>query len=57
MAAPEYDEWVERLARLFLEHPAWQSAASLLSQDTTSNVYFTHRPGEVWHLERIKLLF
>lgn len=52
MPVPERDAWVDRLARLFLEHPAWQDAARRLSQDTTSDVYFTHRPGEAWHLER-----
>lgn len=46
----QQDEWIERLARLFVEHPAWVEAANLLSGDATSTVYFTQRPTEVWHL-------
>lgn len=46
------DPWIERLARLFREHPAWRTAARLIDQRATSNVFFTHRPGEAWHLER-----
>jgi len=43
---------VERLARLFSEHPAWREAARLLDRRVTSTVFFRHRPGEPWHLER-----
>ena len=46
------DEWTARLDRLFREHPAWVSAAKLLSRDACSRVYFRQRPGEVWHLEQ-----
>jgi hypothetical protein len=46
------DPWVERLARLFREHPAWREAARLVDRRATSDVFFTHRPGEAWHLER-----
>jgi len=46
------DELVAALARLFLEHPAWQRAAGRVSGDSESSVYFTHRPAEAWHLSR-----
>ena len=45
------DEWTERLAKLFAEHPAWIAAAQLLSPEATSTVFFRHRPGEPWRLE------
>lgn len=46
------DVWVQRLARLFAEHPAWLEAARRLDLQATSSVYFSHRPGEPWRLER-----
>jgi hypothetical protein len=46
------DATIERLARLFRTHPAWCEAARMVDQRSTSNVFFTHRPGEPWHLER-----
>ena len=46
------DPWIERLARLFRDHPAWRDAARLLDPRVTSTVFFRHRPGEPWHLER-----
>jgi hypothetical protein len=46
------DATVERLARLFLEHPAWVAAARILAPAATSNVYFNGRPGEGWRLEK-----
>lgn len=46
------DPWVERLARLFREHPAWREAARIVDCRATSDVFFTHRPGEAWHLAR-----
>jgi hypothetical protein len=53
MTAPQArDETVDRLDRLFLEHIAWIAAARHISGRATSNVYFSHRPGEVWHLEQ-----
>ncbi len=50
MASP--DLWIERLARLFREHPAWLEAARFIHRRSTSSVFFSHRPGEPWHLER-----
>jgi hypothetical protein len=44
------DVHVERLAALFREHPTWVRAARKLGADATSSVYFSHRPGQVWHL-------
>lgn len=46
------DPWIDRLARLFLEHPAWQEVARGIDRRATSTVFFTHRPGQPWHLER-----
>jgi hypothetical protein len=45
------DAAIERLARLFREHPAWVEAARLLAPEATSSVYFRHRPREPWRLE------
>jgi hypothetical protein len=50
MTAP--DLWIETLARMFLEHPAWQETARLIDPRSTSTVYFRHRPDDPWHLER-----
>lgn len=50
----EPDASVRRLAALFRSHPAWKRAAALLSEDACSNVRFHHRPGEVWHLARVR---
>lgn len=44
------DVHVERLAELFREHPAWVRAARHLGAEATSSVYFSHRPGQAWHL-------
>jgi hypothetical protein len=44
------DAAVEKLAELFLGHPAWVHAARRLDVRATSNVYFSQRPGEVWQL-------
>lgn len=46
------DEVIAQLARMFLEHPAWTRAASRIEGAATSTVYFSHRPGDPWHLER-----
>jgi hypothetical protein len=51
-AEPAGDPHVERLARLFREHPAWCQAALLLRDEATSRVLFRHRPGERWRLVR-----
>lgn len=48
---PGADAVVDDLARLFREHPAWRAAARYVTDpDATSDVYFSHRPGEAWHL-------
>lgn len=52
MSASEADETIERLARLFLDHPAWMAAAGRLTPAATSTVYFSQRPGEAWRLEQ-----
>ncbi len=49
---PAGDPHVERLARLFREHPAWRAAARHVADDAESRVLFAHRPGERWHLAR-----
>jgi hypothetical protein len=46
------DPTLDRLARLFREHPAWTAAARRLVPQATSTVYFRHRPGEAWRLEQ-----
>lgn len=46
------DEHVRRLARLFAEHPAWLDAAGRIREGASSSVFFTHLPGEPWHLLR-----
>jgi hypothetical protein len=46
------DEHVAALARLYREHPAWRAAAARLHEQSTSGVWFRHRPGEAWHLAR-----
>ena len=48
------DEYVERLARLFREHPVWIQASKYISTDATSTIYFSHKPGQAWHLENRK---
>ena len=53
MSAPKFsDPHVERLAACYREHPAWRDAARRLSADASSAVYFSHRPGEAWHLSQ-----
>lgn len=49
---PDSDPEVRRLARLFLEHPAWKQAAKHIAEGSPSKIFFTHRPGESWHLMR-----
>ncbi len=46
------DETVSALAELFRKHPGWRQAAREIARVSTSNVYFTHRPGVAWHLEQ-----
>jgi hypothetical protein len=46
------DETIDRLAKLFVDHPAWVSAARHLSASATSSVYFSHQPGQAWRLEQ-----
>lgn len=52
MSPQQDDEWVDRLATLFREHPAWVDAAGRLDRRATSNVYFTHLPGRAFRLEQ-----
>jgi hypothetical protein len=52
--AAEPDASVRRLASLFRSHPAWTAAAALLSDAASSNVRFRQRPGEAWHLARVR---
>lgn len=46
------DASIDRLAELFAGHPAWRAAAERIEEGATSNVFFSQRPGEAWHLER-----
>ena len=46
------DPHVAALTRLFRSHPAWRAAAAHITDGSTSNVWFLHRPGEPWHLVR-----
>ena len=48
------DDYIARLARLFLEHPIWIEAAKQISADATSTIFFSHNPGQAWHLENCK---
>lgn len=50
--SPEPDAHVERLAELFRAHPVWCAAARRISAESTSNVFFRHRPGEAFRLVR-----
>ena len=52
IAVESSDPWIARLARLFREHPAWRQAARFVDSRATSNVFFTHCPGQSWRLER-----
>ena len=51
MSRTSSDDYVARLARLFLEHPIWIEAAQRISTDATSTIFFSHNPGRAWHLE------
>jgi hypothetical protein len=51
LATEPQDEWIARLTQLFREHPAWRDAARRIRAGATSNVFFTHCPGEAWRLE------
>ena len=48
----ETDIHVSGLAQLFLEHPAWRSAARHIAAGASSEVRFSHLPGRVFHLLR-----
>jgi hypothetical protein len=50
----EGDEWADRLAVLFREHPAWVAAARHLTQAATSTVYLSVQPTDPWRLEQRK---
>lgn len=45
------DEYVRKLADNFLHHPVWIDAAQSIKEGASSQVYFSHVPGE-WHLMR-----
>jgi len=45
------NNYISRLARLFLEHPIWIEASRCISPNATSTVFFSHTPGRAWHLE------
>jgi hypothetical protein len=45
------DKYIARLASLFLEHPIWVEASKFISSDATSTIFFSHKPGQAWHLE------
>lgn len=51
LAGANDDATIRELADLFANHPAWREAAAGIAPVSRSNVYFSHRPGEVWHLE------
>lgn len=51
MPALPSDDYIARLARLFLEHPVWVEAAKRISANATSTIFFSHNPGQAWHLE------
>ncbi len=44
------DQTVEVLGEFFRSHRAWREAAQRIDPEAMSDVYFSHRPGEVWHL-------
>jgi hypothetical protein len=46
------DASTAQLAELFRSHPAFAEASPSIDAGATSNVYFRHRPGEAWRLER-----
>jgi len=46
------DPHVRRLVELFGSHPAWCQAAARIAADSSSKVFFQHRPGEPWRLVR-----
>lgn len=53
-ASPEPgDPSIARLRSLFREHPAWVQAARHTADGASSKVFFSHRPGEAWHLVRV----
>ena len=49
---PADDVHVEALAHFFATHPACVAATRCVRVGATSKVFFTHRPGEPWHLLR-----
>jgi hypothetical protein len=51
-ADPQADPHVARLVELFLSHPVWCDAARRIAPESTSKVFFRHRPGEPWRLVR-----
>lgn len=47
---PVGDDHVDALAQFFATHPACRAASRYVALGATSKVFFTHRPGEPWHL-------
>ena len=50
--APAADAHIDALAEFFATHPACVAASRYVRVGTTSKVFFSHRPGESWHLLR-----
>lgn len=46
------DAYVEKLRTLFSTHPAWLSTAKSIRDGSSSRVYFSHLPGQEFHLLR-----
>ncbi len=43
------DPHIMRLAALFADDPVWRDAMAHIRRGATSALYFSHRPGDVWH--------
>jgi hypothetical protein len=52
VAAPVTDPHVDALARFYATHPACVAASRHVRPGASSKIFFTHRPGEPWHLLR-----
>jgi len=51
---PIDDPAIAKLARLFREDPVWVDAMGRIKPGANSAVYFSHRPGEPWHVIAIE---
>jgi hypothetical protein len=47
------DASVAQLCDLFREHPVWVEAGRHIAEGASSKVFFSHLPGEAWHLIRL----